>query len=80
MESLALAVLWIFILTHFTGPVALVLAYYDFWLLGGFTGLAALVLGIRWYFGVYTWPRYLGLVSAAMGAGALGIIFGRLLA
>lgn len=78
MESLALAVLWIFILTHLTGPIALVLAYYDFWLPGGLLGAMALVLGIRWYFGVYTWPRYLGLISAAMGAGALGIVLGRL--
>jgi hypothetical protein len=79
MESLAILVVWLFILVHLTGPIALALAYYDFWLAGGLLGVAAIGLGVQWYSGVYTWPRYLGLVSAGMGLSAVVLVFRRLM-
>jgi len=70
MESLALLVVWLFIFTHLCGPLALVLSFSVYWLnlwMAVLIGCLAVFLGVHWFTGVYTWPRYLGLVSAGFG-------------
>ena len=67
MESLAIAVFIIWCAVFLCGPVAVGLHHLKLPILAALMSLISIWLGIFWCVHVYTWPRYLGLVSAACG-------------
>lgn len=77
MESLAFLVVCIFVAVNLCGPGSLILAYFKLDVLAVMVAAAALVLGAQWFSGVYTWARYLGLVSCGMGVATLAIVLKR---
>jgi hypothetical protein len=77
MESLAFIVVCVFVAVNLCGPGALILAHFKLDVLAVITAAAALVLGVQWFISVFTWARYLGLVSVCMGALAMGIVLKR---
>jgi hypothetical protein len=75
VESLAFLVVCLVVVTNLCGPGALLAAYYGYDVLAAVIGGLAIMLGWQWYSTVYTWARYLGLLSLAMGAGAIWLVF-----
>lgn len=71
MESLALLVFVIFCAVFLCGPIAVLLAYLKWTLLALIVGGLAIWLGVYWFATVYTWAKYLGVVSAGLGLWAL---------
>lgn len=71
MESLAFMVFLIFCALILCGPVAILCANYRWHILAVIIGAFAAWLGIFWFVTVYTWFKYLGLVSAACGLYAM---------
>ena len=71
MESLALMVFVIFCAVFLCGPLAVLLAVNKLALLAVLTAALACWLGIFWFLSVYTWPRYLGLLSTGCGLYAM---------
>ena len=67
MESLALLVFVLWCCVFLSGPAAVVLDYLNKPILAGLLATSAIWLGLFWCVHVYTWARYLGLFSAAMG-------------
>lgn len=71
MESLALLVFVLFCAVFLCGPLAYGLALLKWnWPAILVSGLA-IWLGVYWLVTVYTWAKYLGLVSAGLGLLAL---------
>jgi len=71
MESLALLVFGIFCAAFLCGPIALGLAYGKFNVLAAIAAIIAIWLGIYWFATIYTWAKYLGVLSALCGLLAL---------
>lgn len=71
MESLGVLVFVLFCAMFLCGPIALGLAYARWNWLAIFIGCVAIMLGIQWFAGVYTWFKWLGVISAFMGLLAL---------
>jgi len=71
MESLALAVFILWSALFLCGPLAYGLARYQFNILAVLVACAALWLGVFWFATIYTWAKYLGLISAVLGLLAL---------
>lgn len=71
MESLALMVVVIFGAVFLCGPVAVLLAVNKFNLLAIVLACLACWLGIYWFVTVYTWAKYLGIISAGCGLYAM---------
>lgn len=71
MESLALLVFVIFSAVFLCGPIAVGLAYLKWTLPALLVGGLAIWLGVYWFATVYTWFKYLGIVSALLGLWAL---------
>ena len=71
MESLALLVFVLFCAVFLCGPLALMLAVSRWSLIAVIVAAFACWLGIYWFLTVYTWARYLGLLSAGCGLYAL---------
>ena len=67
MESLAITVFVIWCLVFLSGPLAILADYFDRPLAAGLLATGSIWLGIFWFTHTYTWPKYCGLVSAAMG-------------
>ena len=75
MESLAFLVVCLVVAMNLCGPGALVAAHYRYDVIAAFIGGLAVLLGWQWFTTVYTWARYLGLVSLGMGLVAIGLVF-----
>ena len=75
MESLAFLVVCLVVAVNLCGPGALVAAYYGYDVLAAIVGSFAVLLGWQWYSTVYTWARYLGLLSLVMGLAAIALVF-----
>lgn len=71
MESLALLVFVIFCAVFLCGPIAVALAYSKWHILSLLVGGLAIWLGVYWFATVFTWAKYLGVVSALLGLWAL---------
>lgn len=71
MESLALLVFVIFCAVFLCGPIAVTLAYFKWRILSLIVGGLAIWLGVYWFATVFTWAKYLGVVSALLGLWAL---------
>ena len=71
MESLAFLVFVIFSAVFLCGPIAVLLAYLKWPILALIVGGTAIWLGVYWFATVYTWAKYLGVVSAGLGLWAL---------
>lgn len=71
MESLALLVFVIFSAVFLCGPIAVGLAYLKWTIPALLVGGLAIWLGVYWFATVYTWFKYLGIVSALLGLWAL---------
>lgn len=71
MESLALMVVLIMCAVYLCGPLSVFLAVKHWDLAAVILAACAAWLGIYWFVTVYTWPRYLGLVSTACGLYAM---------
>lgn len=71
MESLALLAFVIFSAVFLCGPIAVGLAYLKWTLPALLVGGLAIWLGVYWFATVYTWFKYLGIVSALLGLWAL---------
>ena len=71
VASLAYLVIFLFMLVFLMGPFAIWVAAKSHPIAAAFAGIAAIWLGMFWFTGVNTWPKYLGLVSACMGAYAI---------
>lgn len=71
MESLALLVFVIFCAVFLCGPIAVGLAYFKWRILSLIVGGLAIWLGVYWFATVFTWAKYLGVVSALLGLWAL---------
>ena len=71
MESLALMVFVIWCAVFLCGPIAYALAHFRCNILAIIVSAAAIWLGIFWFGNVYTWAKYLGIVSAVLGLLAL---------
>jgi Na+/H+-translocating membrane pyrophosphatase len=71
MESLALLVIFIVCAVMLCGPIAAICAANKFNVLAVLVGALACWLGIYFFVTVYTWFRYLGLVSAGLGLWAM---------
>lgn len=67
MESLALMVFIIWCCVFLCGPAAALCDYFNRPIAASLLALAAIWLGVFWFAHVFTWPRYLGLFSAAIG-------------
>jgi len=67
MESLAVMVFVLWCCVFLCGPLAVLFNYLNRPLISAILALASIWLGIFWFAHVFTWPRYLGLFSAAMG-------------
>lgn len=72
VASLAYLVLFLFTLVFLLGPFAIWVAVKNYPIAAALAGIMAIWLGLFWFTGVYTWPKYLGLVSAAMGRTPFG--------
>jgi hypothetical protein len=79
MESLAFLVACLFLLVSVSGPTAVILAHFNLWILAVLCGAIAAVTGFQWFFSTSTLIRYLGLLSALLGLGAIGFILGQVL-
>jgi hypothetical protein len=79
MESLAFLVACLFLLVSVSGPTAVVLAHLNLWVLAVLCGAIAAATGFQWFFATSTWLRYLGLISALLGLGAIGFILSQML-
>lgn len=75
MESLAFLVFCLFVAVNLCGPGALLAAYLHYDVLAAITGGFAVLLGWQWFSTVYTWARYLGLLSLLMGVTAIALVF-----
>lgn len=75
MESLAILIVCLFVAMNLCGPGALALAYFKLYIPAAIVGAGAVLFGIQWFQGVYTWARYLGIVSAFMGLLAIALVF-----
>lgn len=73
MESLAFLVFILFCALILDGPLAILFANQRWHILAILAGAIACWLGIFWFVTVYTWFKYLGLVSAACGLYAMYI-------
>lgn len=71
MESLALLVFVIFCAVFLCGPIAVTLAYCKLPILALLVGGLAVFLGVYWFGTVFTWAKYLGMLSAGLGLWAL---------
>lgn len=71
MESLALLVFIIFSAVFLCGPLAIALAVQHRGVLAVLLAGVAIWLGIYWYVTVYTWAKYLGVLSAGCGLYAM---------
>jgi len=71
MESLALLVFGLFCAVFLCGPIAYVLAWRHFNILAILVAGMAIWLGIYWFATIFTWAKYLGLLSAILGLLAL---------
>ncbi len=71
MESLGLLVFVLFCGVFLCGPFALGCAYLRWNWLAVLIGCVALMLGIFWFATVFTWFKWLGVISAFMGFLAL---------
>jgi uncharacterized Tic20 family protein len=71
VASLAYLILFLIVLVFLLGPFAIWFAAKNYPIAAALAGIAAIWLGLQWYVGVYTWPKYLGIVSACMGAYAI---------
>lgn len=67
MESLAFLVFILWCAVFLCGPLSLVFHYLHLPILAALTALISIWLGIFWCVHVYTWWRYLGLVSVLCG-------------
>ena len=67
VASLAYLILSLICLLFLLGPFAAWIAVKNFPIAALVLGLLAIGLGVFWFQGVYTWPRYLGLLSAGLG-------------
>lgn len=67
MESLALTVFILWCCMFLIGPFAVLFDYFDRPVLAGLSATIAIWLGVFWFAHTYTWPKYMGLFSAAMG-------------
>lgn len=67
MEILILLLLGLYISLFLSGPLAILADYFNRPLLAGLLATSSIWLGIFWFAHTYTWPKYLGLCSAAMG-------------
>lgn len=67
MESLALMVFLLWCAVFLCGPLAVFFHHFHMPILAAITALIAIWLGIFWFVHVFTWPRFLGLASAASG-------------
>lgn len=73
MESLAFMVFVIFCAVFLCGPIAIGLAYNKLNILAVIIAAFSCWLGIYWFITVYTWAKYLGLISAGLGLYAMYI-------
>lgn len=71
MESLAFLVFIIFCAVFLCGPFAVILAYLKWTIPALIVGGLAILLGAYWFGTIYTWFKYLGVVSALLGLWAL---------
>lgn len=71
MESLALLVFLIFCAVFLCGPIAYLLAMYKWNILAVIVSALAIWLGIYWFVTIYTWFKYLGILSSILGVLAL---------
>lgn len=71
MESLAFMVFFIFCAVFLCGPIAVALAYGKWTIPALIVGGLAIWLGVYWFATVFTWAKYLGVVSALLGLWAL---------
>lgn len=71
MESLALLVAGLFCAVLLCGPAAYTLAVLRFYILAIIVAGMAIWLGVYWFATVYTWAKYLGILSAGLGVLAL---------
>lgn len=71
VASLAYLVLLLFCLMFLLGPFAVWFAVKNWPIAAGLGAVLSIWLGIFWFAHVFTWPRYLGLISAALGAYAI---------
>lgn len=71
VASLAYLVLFLLALMFLSGSFAIWIAVKSHPIAAALAGIMAIWLGLFWFTGVHTWPKYLGLVSAAMGAYAI---------
>lgn len=74
VTSLAYLILGLICLLFLIGPFAVWFAVKKWPIAACAVGGASIGLGLFWFQGVYTWPRYLGLVSAAIGAYAIWLV------
>lgn len=79
MESLAFLVAGLFLIFTVSGPIAVILALNDLWLLAALFGVLAWSTGMHWFWNITTSVRYIGLVSALLGVFAAGVILSRVL-
>lgn len=71
MESLGVLIFAIFCAVFLCGPLACLLAHYKFRVLSLLIGGLAIFLGIYWFATVFTWFKWLGVLSALCGLFAL---------
>lgn len=71
MESLAFMVFVIFSAVFLCGPIAVGLAYMKWAIPALIVGGLAIWLGVYWFATVFTWAKYLGVVSSLLGLWAL---------
>ena len=71
MESLALLVFVLFCAVFLCGPIAYLLAWWRFNILAILVAGMAIWLGIYWFATIFTWAKYLGLLSSILGLLAL---------
>lgn len=71
MESLAFTVFLIVCALYLCGPLAVICAHLRWNIAAVLIGAAACWLGLFWLVTVYTWFKYMGLVSAGLGLYAM---------
>lgn len=71
MESLGVLVFVIFCAVFLCGPIAVGLAYLKWTIPALIVGGLAIWLGVYWFATVFTWAKYLGVVSSLLGLWAL---------
>lgn len=81
MESLALIVSLYFLTVLLSGPIAYGLAVWDKNVLALIAATAAIFTGVAWFTVVFTFVRYVGILSAIIGTlaaiRAVGNLYGR---